>query len=92
MSFFKNLKSFFKLRLLKLKNLNYPFWRIDKEKSIELIKKGGWHFTYLMKPKEISKNGEIKKSNLSFFRDGFLVAGTSPVSYTHLTLPTKRIV
>ena len=54
----KNLKSFFKLRLLKLKNLNYPFWRIDKEKSIELIKKGGWHFTYLMKPKEIAKKIE----------------------------------
>ena len=32
-----------------------PFWRIDKERSIELIKKGGWHFTYLMRPKEISK-------------------------------------
>ena len=28
----KNLKSFFKFRLLKIKNLKYPFWRIDKEK------------------------------------------------------------
>ena len=54
----KNLKSFFKLRLLKIKNLEYPFWRIDKERSIELIKSGGWHFTYLMKPKEISKKIE----------------------------------
>ena len=54
----KNLKSFFKLRLLKLKNLEYPFWRFDKERSIELIKSGGWHFTYLMKPKEISKKIE----------------------------------
>ena len=51
----KNLKSFFKLRLLKIKNLEYPFWRIDKERSIELIKKGGWHFTYLLRPQEISK-------------------------------------
>jgi beta-1,4-mannosyl-glycoprotein beta-1,4-N-acetylglucosaminyltransferase len=50
----KNLKSFFKLRLLKTKNLNYPFWRIDKEKNIQLIKNGGWHFSYLMTPKEIS--------------------------------------
>lgn len=50
----KNLKSFFKLRLLKTKNLNYPSWRIDKERSIELIKNGGWHFTYLMTPKEIA--------------------------------------
>ena len=54
----KNLKSFFKLRLLKVKNINYPFWRIDKEKSIQLIKTGGWHFTYLMKPKEIAKKIE----------------------------------
>ena len=37
-----NLKSFFKLRTLKVKNLEYPFWRIDKEKSLQLIKKGGW--------------------------------------------------
>ncbi len=51
----KNLKSFFKLRLLKIKNNNYPFWRIDKEKNIDLIRQGGWHFTYLMKPKDISK-------------------------------------
>ncbi len=51
----KYLKSFFKLRLLKTKNINYPFWRIDKEKNIQLIKKGGWHFTYLMSPKNISK-------------------------------------
>ena len=51
----KNLKSFFKFRLLKIKNLNYPFWRIDKEKNIQLIKKGGWHFTYLMNPEQISQ-------------------------------------
>ena len=29
----KYLKSFFKLRLLKTKNINYPFWRFDKEKN-----------------------------------------------------------
>ena len=51
----KYLESFFKLRLLKTKNINYPFWRFDKEKNIQLIKKGGWHFTYLMSPKNISK-------------------------------------
>ena len=49
----KFLKSFFKFRLLKLKNLNYSFWRIDKEKSIQKINNGGWHFTYLMSPQEI---------------------------------------
>jgi beta-1,4-mannosyl-glycoprotein beta-1,4-N-acetylglucosaminyltransferase len=54
----KNLKSFFQFRLLKIKNTEYPFWRIDKEKSIQLIKSGGWHFTYLMSPKEIIKKIE----------------------------------
>ena len=32
---------------------------------------------YKSRPKTISSEGDIKKSNLSFFRDGFLVAGTS---------------
>ena len=39
----KILKIFFKLRVLKPKNLKLPFWRIDKEKSIQLIEHGGWH-------------------------------------------------
>ncbi len=51
----KFLKSFFKFRILKPKNLTLPFWRIDKEKSIQLIKEGGWHFTYLMKAEDIAK-------------------------------------
>ena len=54
----KYLKSFFDFRILKKKNVNYPLWRVDKEKSIQLIDKGGWHFTYLMKPEEISKKIE----------------------------------
>jgi len=37
------------------KNCKYSFWRIDKEKSIELIDDGGWHFNYLLKPEQISK-------------------------------------
>ena len=36
---------------------------------------------YKSRPKSISSEGEIKKSNLSFFRDGFLVAGTSPKAW-----------
>lgn len=35
------------------KNLKYPFWRIDKEKNIQIIENGGWHFSYLLKPEEI---------------------------------------
>jgi threonine/homoserine/homoserine lactone efflux protein len=36
---------------------------------------------YKSRPKTISSEGEIKKSNLSFFWDGFLVAGTSPKAW-----------
>jgi len=68
----KNLKSFFKFRLLKTKNINYPLWRIDKERNIEIIKNGGWHFTYLMTPKEISnkiKNMAHTEFNKSEFKN-----------------------
>jgi len=36
---------------------------------------------YRSRPKSISNEGKIEKSNLSFFRDGFLVAGTSPKAW-----------
>ena len=62
----KNLTSFTKLKLLKIKNLTYPFWRFDKEKSIQIIKQGGWHFTYLMTPKQISmKINDMVYQNLN---------------------------
>ena len=52
---FKNLKSIDYLRQkIKAKNLNYKFFRIDKEKNIEIIKNGGWHFNNLMSPEDIS--------------------------------------
>ena len=52
----KNLKSidFLRQKILK-KNTHYPFWRIDKEKSIQLIENGGWHFNYLSEPEKISQ-------------------------------------
>jgi beta-1,4-mannosyl-glycoprotein beta-1,4-N-acetylglucosaminyltransferase len=37
-----------------LKNLKYPFWRIDKCKDIQIIKNGGWHFNNIFSPKDIS--------------------------------------
>ena len=37
------------------KNLKYPFWRIDKERNIQIIENGGWHFSYLLTPQEIEK-------------------------------------
>ena len=36
---------------------------------------------YKSRPKSISNEGIIEKSKLSFFRDGFLVAGTSPKAW-----------
>ena len=36
---------------------------------------------YKSNPKDISKQGTIKKRNLSFFKDGFIVAGTSPKAW-----------
>ena len=49
----KNLKSPQWLRDLKFKK--YPMWRIDKIKNIQIIKDGGWHFSYLQNPEEILK-------------------------------------
>ncbi len=51
----KNLKSIDDLRQkILIKNLKYPFWRIDKEKNIQIINDGGWHFNNILSPKEIS--------------------------------------
>jgi len=56
----KNIKSFFDFKTLKVKNKYKSFWKFYKERSIQLIKNGGWHFTYLYKPQGISK--KIKSS------------------------------
>tara|TARA_Y100001954_G_scaffold166479_1_gene176729 strand:+ start:320 stop:841 length:522 start_codon:yes stop_codon:yes gene_type:complete len=36
---------------------------------------------YKSRPKDISKGNYVSKSNLSFLKDGFLVAGTSPKAW-----------
>jgi beta-1,4-mannosyl-glycoprotein beta-1,4-N-acetylglucosaminyltransferase len=36
------------------KNLKYSFFRIDKNKDIQIINKGGWHFNNIFSPKDIS--------------------------------------
>ncbi len=64
----KNLKSPQWLRDLKFKD--YPFWRIDKVRNLQIIKDGGWHFAYLQTPENISKkiqsfaHGEFNKANI----------------------------
>tara|TARA_Y100000590_G_scaffold461624_1_gene623645 strand:+ start:645 stop:1454 length:810 start_codon:yes stop_codon:yes gene_type:complete len=49
----KNLKSPQWLRDLKFKK--YPFWRIDKVRDLQIIKNGGWHFSYLQNPEGLIK-------------------------------------
>ena len=52
---FKNLKSFDYMRQkITSKNLSSPFWKIGKNKNIQLIENGGWHFNTLLSPEEIS--------------------------------------
>ena len=63
--FKKNLKKFSWFRALKAKDKHSPFWKFWKEKKIDLIENGGWHFTYLMDYKKISK--KIKSSEHSEF-------------------------
>lgn len=52
---YKNLNSIDYMRQNVIsKNLKYSFFRIDKEKDIQIIKNGGWHFNNLMSPENIS--------------------------------------
>ena len=51
----KNLKSINHMRQnVKAKNLKYKFFRIDKERNIQVIENGGWHFNNLMTAEDIS--------------------------------------
>jgi len=51
----KDLKSIDYMRQkIKMKNLKYSFLRFDKEKSVQIFKKGGWHFNNIMTPHDIS--------------------------------------
>ena len=51
----KNLKSINHMRQnVKVKNLKYKFFRIDKERNIQVIENGGWHFNNLMTAEDIS--------------------------------------
>ena len=65
----KNFRSPQWLRDLKFKE--YPFWRIDKIRNLQIIKNGGWHFAYLQTPENISKkiksfaHGEFNKAGIT---------------------------
>ena len=51
----KNLKSIdFMRQKVRSKNLQYKFYRFDKEKNIEIFENAGWHFNNVMSPNSIS--------------------------------------
>ena len=52
----KNLKSIdFMRQQVKSKNLKYKFYRIDKEKNIQIFNNAGWHFNNILSAEEIAK-------------------------------------
>ena len=85
----KFLKSFAWFRSLKTKNTEAPVWKFWKEKSIQLIKNGGWHFTYLMKPEEISQ--KIKSmAHTEFNREEFVDTEKIKIKIEKLQDPFDR--
>ena len=54
-----------------IKTKKRPFWKFYKPKEPQLIFDGGWHFSFLKKPKDIAK--KIKAySHQEFYRDEFI--------------------
>ena len=65
----KNLKSPQWLRNIKTKKR--PFWKFYKPKEPQLIFDGGWHFSFLKKPKDIA--AKIKAySHQEYYKDEFV--------------------
>ena len=65
----KHLKSPQWLRNIKTKKR--PFWKIYKPKQPQLIIDGGWHFSFLKKPKDIAK--KIKAyAHQEFYKEEFI--------------------
>ena len=57
--------------LRNIKTKKRPFWKFYKPKEPQLIFDGGWHFSFLKKPKDISK--KIKSyAHQEFFKDEFV--------------------
>ena len=55
----------------KHKNKKRPFWKFYKPKEPQLINNGGWHFSFLKKPKGIAK--KIKAySHQEFYKDEYV--------------------
>lgn len=86
----KNLKSFFNFRILDPTITKKPFWKsLFKEKSIETIDNGGWHFTYLMSIKDISE--KIRSSaHIEFNTENFYNENNIEIRLKNLLDPFER--
>ena len=57
--------------LRNIKTKKRPFWKFYKPKEPQLILDGGWHFSFLKKPKDIAK--KIKAyAHQEFYKDEFI--------------------
>jgi len=63
-----------------LKNLK-KWWRPDKEKNVEIILDGGWHFNNIFRPKELSI--KLKTFAHEEFRDN---------KYSNISIIKKKIL
>ena len=57
--------------LRNIKTKKRPFWKIYKSKEPQLIFDGGWHFSFLKKPKDISKKIKVY-AHQEFYKDEFV--------------------
>ncbi len=56
--------------LRNIKTKKRPFWKFYKPKEPQLIYDGGWHFSFLKEPKDISKKIKVY-SHQEFYKDEF---------------------
>ena len=57
--------------LRNIKTRKRPFWKIYKPKEPQLIFDGGWHFSFLKKPKDIANKIKIY-SHQEYYKDEFV--------------------
>ena len=57
--------------LRNIKTKKRPFWKIYKPKEPQLIFDGGWHFSFLKKPKDIANKIKIY-SHQEYYKDEFI--------------------
>ena len=96
----KILKSFSWLK--NIKNKKYPFWRFDtffsnyKQRNIDVIDDGGWHFTNVKSPEDLfiklnnfGHHNEFELSNLTV-KDLDLQIKNKVINYNHFTDKTNE--